>query len=140
MAEISYDHPIPEPGSGRIGFTQTLRSMRKGGSVEVPVTKKPGVYAAAKAAGVKVRMRTTGKGTIRIWRLDDGEPKPFSLDELRTLYQDYVASHSLNRALEILKLFGSSSITEAHSSLTPAKMSELASALGLKTVAGSIFK
>lgn len=73
MFAISHDIPIPEPGSGRIGFTQTLREMCKGDSVEVPLVKKPSVYGAAHAAGVKIRTRSSGCGTVRVWRTDGPE-------------------------------------------------------------------
>lgn len=142
MLEISYDHAIPDPGSGRAGFAQTLRDMRKGGSVEIPLTKKPGVYAAARAAGVKVRMRTTDKGTVRVWRLDE-DPKPFSLDEIRDIYQVYLKSHSSDQAFEILRPFGCGGITEAHERLDPAAMRLLVGKLrdGFSSpTTGSIFK
>ena len=51
MIEVSYEYDIPSPGRDHKGFTQTLREMRKGGSVEVPMAKKPSLYSAAKAAG-----------------------------------------------------------------------------------------
>ena len=74
MTDVSYDYDIPSPGRDRKGFTQTLREMRKGGSVEVPLAKKPSIYSAAKAAGVKVRIRVTGHNTVRVWRIDGEEP------------------------------------------------------------------
>ena len=70
--EISNAHPIPAPGT-RKGFTQTLREMHKGDSVEVPSAKKASIYGAAQAAGVKVRTRSTDEGTVRIWRIDGPE-------------------------------------------------------------------
>lgn len=70
--EISNAHPIPTPGT-RKGFTQTLREMHKGDSVEVPSAKKASIYGAAQAAGVKVRTRSTDDGTVRVWRIDGPE-------------------------------------------------------------------
>jgi hypothetical protein len=79
MTDVSYDYDIPDAGRDRKGFTQTLREMRKGGSVEVPLAKKPSIYSAAKAAGAKVRIRATDHNTVRVWRLDGEEPpKPFN--------------------------------------------------------------
>ena len=82
MIEVSYEYDIPSPGRDRKGFTQTLREMRKGGSVEVPLAKKPSIYSAAKAAGVKVRIRVTGHNTVRVWRLDGEEPPKLFNDGL----------------------------------------------------------
>jgi hypothetical protein len=73
MFEISNDYPIPEPGLGHRGLAQTMRDMRKGDSVELPLTKRGGIYSAAKAASAKIRIRATGKGTIRVWRIDGAE-------------------------------------------------------------------
>ena len=75
MLDVSYDYAVPESGSGRKGFTQVLREMRRGGSVEVPLAKKASVYSSAKAAGVRVRIRTASPDTIRIWRIDGPEPE-----------------------------------------------------------------
>ena len=72
ILEISSSYPIPE-GSGRAGFTQTLREKHKGDSVEIPLAKKAGIYGSASAAGVKVRTRSSGYGTIRVWRVDGPE-------------------------------------------------------------------
>ena len=73
MFEVSYEHDLPEPGSRRRGLTQTLREMRKGGSVDIPQSKKASVYSAARAAGVKVRIKSLDKGLVRIWRADGPE-------------------------------------------------------------------
>lgn len=73
MFEVSADFPIPEHRFGRSGFTQTLRDMYRGDSVEIPIAKKTSIYGAAKAAGVKVRSRSTDQGTVRVWRVDGPE-------------------------------------------------------------------
>ena len=70
MFDVSNEYPIPEKGLGHKGLPQVLREMGKGDSFEIPVAKKDGIYSAAKAAGAKVRTRTTDKGTIRVWRID----------------------------------------------------------------------
>jgi hypothetical protein len=74
MFDISHNVPIPERGPSQgWGFTQTLREMHKGDSVEVPLAKKSSIYGAAHAAGVKVRARGSGYGTVRVWRIDGPE-------------------------------------------------------------------
>jgi hypothetical protein len=70
MFDVSYEHALPDPGPRRRGFTQTLREMSRGGSVDLPLSKKAGVYSAARAAGVKVRIESLDKGLVRVWRAD----------------------------------------------------------------------
>ena len=77
MFEVSYEHDLPEPGPRRRGLTQTLRDMRRGGSVDIPLSKKAGVYSAARAAGVKVRIQSMDK-VVRVWRAD-GPERPSAL-------------------------------------------------------------
>lgn len=74
MFDVSHNVPIPERGPSQgWGFTQTLREMHKGDSVEVPLAKKSSIYGAAHAAGVKVRTRGSGYGIVRVWRIDGPE-------------------------------------------------------------------
>jgi hypothetical protein len=83
MSDISYEYGIPEVTHAGRGFTQTLRDMCRGGSVEIPLAKKASVYSAARAAGVKVRLRTTDQNTVRVWRVDGPDaPKSIFADGL----------------------------------------------------------
>ena len=54
--------------------------------------------------------------------------KTVSADELRTLLNGYIAKHSMEEAIEILKSFGCNRVTEALA-LEPTKLAELAAAL-----------
>ena len=78
MFEISYEHDLPDPGPRHRGLTQTLREMRKGGSVDIPLSKKASIYSAARTAGVKVRIKSLDKSVIRVWRAD-GPERPASI-------------------------------------------------------------
>jgi hypothetical protein len=73
MFDVSYEYDLPDPGSRRRGFTQTLRDMHRGGSVDIPQSKKASVYSAARAAGVKVRIKSLNTGIVRVWRADGPE-------------------------------------------------------------------
>lgn len=71
MYNISHTRPLPGPA--RNGFTQTLRDMRKGDSVDIPSSKKASAYSAARLAGVKITIRDSGKGVAVVWRLNGPE-------------------------------------------------------------------
>jgi hypothetical protein len=72
MYEVQRDIPIPD---ARLrGFTNVLRGMRRGESVEIPQDKRPGAYASARLANVKITIRATDQGTLRVWRVDGPEP------------------------------------------------------------------
>ena len=96
MLDVSYTYDVPDPGPGRKGFTQVLRTMHRGGSVEIPLAKKPSVYSAAKAAGVKVRVRNTDKGTVRVWRVDGPERAGLFDDGLGIFGQPIVEKNILS--------------------------------------------
>jgi hypothetical protein len=74
LYNISHTRPLPK--SARNGFTQTLRDMQKGDSVDIPSSKKTSAYSAARLAGVKITIRDGGKGVAVVWRLDGSEPTP----------------------------------------------------------------
>jgi hypothetical protein len=78
MFEVSYEHDLPTVGSRHRGLTQKLREMYKGGSVDIPLSKRAGVYSAARAAGVKVRTQALDTGVLRVWRAD-GPARPASI-------------------------------------------------------------
>ena len=85
MYDISNDRPLPGRHSDRDGLTNTLRNMRKGDSIEIPFSKKPSVYSAAKLAGVKVTVRSTSAVTAIVWRLDGSErPSIFSEAQVKS--------------------------------------------------------
>jgi hypothetical protein len=71
MVDVSYERDIPEPR--RRGLARVLRSMYKGGSIEIPPEKKSNIYSAARAAGVKVCVRTTEEGAVLVFRVDGAE-------------------------------------------------------------------
>jgi len=47
--------------------------MYKGGSIEIPPAKKSTIYSAARAAGVKICVRTTEEGSVLVFRTDGAE-------------------------------------------------------------------
>jgi hypothetical protein len=74
MYEVQRDIPVPD--ARQRGFTNVLRSMRRGESVEIPQGKRPGAYAAARLANVKITIRATDAGTLRVWRVDGPATDP----------------------------------------------------------------
>lgn len=73
MYDISSNRPLPEGHSTRNGLSKTIREMCKNDSFELPASKKPSAYSAAKLVGAKITVRDTGEGTAIVWRLDGAE-------------------------------------------------------------------
>lgn len=72
MYEISND--VPVPATRQSGLAETMRGMCKGDSVELPQVKRSTAYSAARLAGIKITVRVTAEGTLRVWRTD-GQPR-----------------------------------------------------------------
>lgn len=64
--------PTTMPGA-RTGLKEALQSMQAGECLTMPVTEKAKystVYAAARAAGVRVTIRKTDEGILKVWRTE----------------------------------------------------------------------
>lgn len=140
MDNVSETHKsIPTLGSR--GLSDAIRRMAFDDKLVIPAAMQGSVHACARSAGAKMKTRSNDDGTVTIWKIASattgpiptksvGESgrRPFSYVELRSFFDKYVASHSVEQAIDILKSFGCSRITEA-ASLPYARMNELVDTL-----------
>lgn len=140
--EIRRDVPMREGRGGSRGLSGAIRRMGYGDSIVIPAAQQISAHACAKHVGAKVRTRKNEDGSVTIWRTDlaaepepvveesgpSSPPKPFSYLELRYFFDKYVASHSVEKAVEILNSFGCNRITEA-AALPSERMNELVDAI-----------
>lgn len=139
--EIRNSVPIPDGRNNGRGLSATIRRMVYGDSIVISSGQLTSVYTCARSVGAKVKTSSNKDGTLTVWRIDRDashqpqpslraqdrdrdDPRPFSYAELRYFFDNYVASHSIEQAVEILKSFGCNRITEA-AALDPARMNEL---------------
>lgn len=60
--------PIPQDTRGRKAL-YPWKAMKVGDSFVIDISRKTGMWASARLAGVKVTIRPEGKNQLRVWRV-----------------------------------------------------------------------
>lgn len=66
---IKIEHGIPIPTNKAFGMTATMRKMKVGDSVVLPLSQRNSVHPAARHLKIKVATRKISATECRVWRV-----------------------------------------------------------------------